>query len=395
MWLWPHAHLGAADTSAGSDGTLQALQQRFSPQKNVYLSNIFSQSPLVGAHEPLSVLLANPIPSLDKDGSFRYTNKGNFCKNYSWERTRMCVRIQWRSLFCVLFLMLICCTTATAAQVTVLLPDQPSREEDPADKVREMDVLLALIDPFTHVAMPMDMPQRIAVIRALTPPPPPVQGDKPADANAPDAPTPPPFVQESEELLGDIEEIRYLGEKSWATHVALSKPGLYTLIAETRPRYSEERQLFEQDLVKTMLPVFRVQDGWYAPIGLNFEIVPLTRPFGLMAPAYFSGKVLMGNSPYANMTVKAMRLNTNKRGLPTRWHEEQLLRTNEAGEFAFVCPMEGWWCFMASTVVGTPLKGPDNLFKPLELRTLFWTYVDDAKAAAHKPQRSGKEKNGK
>ena len=293
---------------------------------------------------------------------------------------------------CIL-LFLLALGPAALAQVTVLLPDQPTREEDPRDKERQMDVLLALIEPFAHVALPLDMPQRLAVVRAVPPAPraaaTPREGERPAQA------PPPPFVATSEELLGDCEEIRYLGEKSWATHVALNTPGLYTLLAETRPRFDAERQTFQQDFVKTILPVFGVQEGWYAPVGLHFEIVPQTRPFGLMAPAVFNGRVLVANAPLPNATVTLARLNTNARGVPTHWHERHVARTNAAGEFSLACPLDGWWCLYASTLMPTPLKGPDNTDKPLEIRAILWVYVDTPGNTTHKPTRPHKPKGAK
>ena len=247
------------------------------------------------------------------------------------------------ALLCLGALSLLCGGPANAREFSVLLPDQPTRDQDNANT--PLDVLFALADPFALAGTDIDMPQMLAVLRAL-----PANGDE-TDKKAK------PMV-EREELLGGIEEIRYADKKAWATHVALDTPALYTLIAESRPRWDEERGLFQQHFVKTALPVKGVERGWEFPVRMKFEIVPTTRPFGLMAPALFSGKVLLDNAPQPGCLVHIARMNTEKRGLPTAWHAVQVARTDDTGAFAFVCPLPGWWGFMA-VAHGDPLKGPD------------------------------------
>ena len=138
-----------------------------------------------------------------------------------------------------------------------------------------------------------------------------------------------------------------------------------------------------QHYVKTTLPVYGVERGWSLPVGQRFEIVPLSRPFGLTAPAMFSGVVLMDGKPLAAASVRMARINTEKRPVPTSWHEDIAARTNNKGEFSFVLNQPGWWCCMAS-IPGDPLKGPDGQPKPLQLGTLFWLYVDSISSEARK-----------
>lgn len=259
------------------------------------------------------------------------------------------------------------------AQYAALLPDLPTREKSVGHNAKQMDVLVALVDPFTQRATDMELPQMLAVLRHT------VRDNASKGSDN---------IQR-EELLGDLEEIRYQGKKAWAAHVALSAPGLYQIITETRPRWDEARGVFEQQFVKTVLPVFGLERGWDALAGLKFEIAPLTRPFGLMAPALMTARVLLSGAPLAGGMVRIARLNTEKRGLPGEWHTVQTAKTNASGEFSFVCPLPGWWAFMAVTP-GDALKGPDGHPKPLEMGAVLWVYVDDAKAGDFKPQKTAK-----
>ncbi len=224
-----------------------------------------------------------------------------------------------------------------------------------------------MMRPFQYEGLVMDMPQMFAVLRY--------------DSTTPvkDGVAQP----ERRDLLGDMEEIRYLNQKAWGANVALSKPGLYQFIIEGRPWWDAAHGRFLQHYVKTTQPVYGVERGWSLPVGQRFEIVPLSRPFGLTAPAMFSGVVLMDGKPLAAASVRMARINTEKRPVPTSWHEDIAARTNNKGEFSFVLNQPGWWCCMAS-IPGDPLKGPDGQPKPLQLGTLFWLYVDSLSSETRK-----------
>lgn len=248
--------------------------------------------------------------------------------------------------------------------------DQPgAAAQAPAEPQidEELDVLITMMRPFQYEGLVMDMPQMFAVLRY--------------DSTTPvkDGVAQP----ERRDLLGDLEEIRYLNQKAWGANVALTKPGLYQFIIEGRPWWDAAHGRYLQHYVKTTLPVYGVERGWSLPVGQRFEIVPLSRPFGLTAPAIFSGTVLMDGKPLASASVRMARINTEKRTVPTSWHEDIAARTNNKGEFSFVLNQPGWWCCMAS-IPGDPLKGPDGQPKPLQMGTLFWLYVDSLSSEPRK-----------
>ncbi len=225
----------------------------------------------------------------------------------------------------------------------------------------EVDLLITRMDPFHQQGQAMSMPQLFAVLRF--------------DAHTPrknDVPQP-----ERMDLLGDVEEITYLDKQAWAANVALNKPGLYQFIIETRPWWDAATQRYEQHYIKSFLPIYDVEDGWYEAAGLPVEILPLSRPFGLTAPCYFSGRVVEHGQPRPGVIVRASRINTDGQKVPTRWHEELVVRTDERGQFGLVLPRPGWWCCMAE-MPGTPLKGPDGTACPLRLGSGLWFYVDAA-----------------
>jgi uncharacterized GH25 family protein len=180
-----------------------------------------------------------------------------------------------------------------------------------------------------------------------------------------------------------VEEIRYLDQKAWAANVGLSRPGLYQFIIEARPWWDALRNSFVQHYVKTALPVYGVERGWDEPVGQRLEVLPLSRPFGLLSPALFAGKILLNGRPLPHATVRMSRINTDRSTVPTPWHEELAAAADSNGTFSFVLNQPGWWCCMTISQ-GEPLKGPDGEMRPLELGALFWLYVDAPAADARK-----------
>lgn len=241
---------------------------------------------------------------------------------------------------------------------------------------QEVDVLMTRMDPFRHLAEEMSMPQLFAVLRFD-------EHTLPKDGV---------MQPERVDLLGDVEEAQYLDKKAWGANVALDKPGLYQFIIETRPWWNEDAQRYDQHYVKSFLPVYGVETGWEHPAGLPVEIVPLSRPFGLSNPCLFSGRVLAHGKPRAGTIVRAQRINLENCPVPSRWHEDVTVRTNERGEFALVLNRPGWWCCTA-IMDGTPLKGNDGDPRPLQIGSSVWVYVDAADGLRPAQPQPAKKKN--
>lgn len=243
------------------------------------------------------------------------------------------------------------CQIVDAVNASILASIAPQQLKE------EVDLLIFGMEPFRYRGVAIDPPRIFTIYRF----------DR--DAEDPKRPAC------REDRLGDIEEIRYLGQKAWGANVGLDRPGLYQFVIETQPWWSPSEAGYARHIVKTMLPVYGEDWGWDIPLGLSHEIVPLVRPFGLLSPALFSARVLVNGKPAPDMPVHVFRINTEKSSVPTPWHEEMELRTLPDGTFSVVLNKAGWWCCAASRP-GEPLKGPDGQPSPLQESTLFWLYVD-------------------
>ncbi len=257
--------------------------------------------------------------------------------------------------------------------VTVLLPSIPWLEKmdvssEDKNKPRgragaktdspEVDILISMMDPYANVGMDMDMPQTMAAFMHAP-------GGESANFGRID-------------LLGDIEEIRYRDKKAWGVNMALEKAGLYQFIMDAKPWWDEEKGIYHQHQVKVVLPV-ATDAGWHLPAGQSFEILPLSRPFGLSAPAAFSGRVLLDGKPAPDVTISMGRINSPRIEAQTRWHETLAARTDQAGQFSFVLDKPGWW-YCEANIDGAPLKGPDGELKPVIRSAIFWLYVNPAQS---------------
>ncbi|MDE5833389.1 MAG: DUF4198 domain-containing protein [Desulfovibrio sp.] len=273
----------------------------------------------------------------------------------------------WLKLFLfALFFSLLAPGAPSAKPLAVIAPNQPTYDKPlggdenknataKREKELEADMLLGLVDPFEYAGKDMDRPQMFAV-RIFNP--------------SEDG-----FSEERRDLLGDLEEIRHLDTKAWGANAALDKPGLYQFIMETKPWWDEEEGIFFRQQAKVIAPVLGVEEGWDRPVGQPLEITPLTRPFGLTAPALFSGVILKDGKPRAGSVVEMGYINSPKQKVPTDWHRVFKTKTDERGKFSFVLNRPGWW-YCQVNAPASPLKGPDGQLKETQESSLLWLYVD-------------------
>lgn len=267
-----------------------------------------------------------------------------------------------RKIFLLPVFLLLALSPCHAGPVTAFVPSQPGLETGGKAPTDEVDILMTLMDPYEHSGVNMEMPQLFSVLYY------------------PDGFDSASMQPELRNLLGDVEEIRYLDKKAWGANVAIDKPGLYQFIMEARPWWNEEKKTYLHQQAKVLLPVLGVENGWNVPFGQSFEILPLTRPFGLTAPALFSGRILLDGKPLENIPIHMGRINTSHTQALTKWHKFLEARSDDDGQFSFVLNEPGWW-YCEASIPGAPLKGPDGAMRDLERSTILWLYIDAPHAA--------------
>jgi cobalt/nickel transport protein len=149
--------------------------------------------------------------------------------------------------------------------------------------------------------------------------------------------------------------------------------GDFVFILNTDPIWMEAEKEFFQDTVKVVLHV-EDQEGWDAEAGQGFEMVPLTRPYGLEPLMVFQAQVKAGK-PVAGTLVEIERYNqTPPKELPPDEHMTRTAKTDPNGVVTYTLTDAGWWSLTAQRPGGKMKhKGKDY---PIRRRTTLWVWVD-------------------
>lgn len=168
-------------------------------------------------------------------------------------------------------------------------------------------------------------------------------------------------------------------------------PGDYYLCLEAEPYFIPEEKVFWQDYVKQIWHVM-AQKGWDKPVGLEVEIVPLTRPYGWPAGAVFQAQALFKGKPLKNTKVEIEKFNgfyVPKDKLPKdRLGEDneplltRVTKTDGQGYLTFTLDSPGWWVVMVGAEDGK--KTHEGKSYPVEKRGCLWLYAEPAPATLQK-----------
>jgi cobalt/nickel transport protein len=164
--------------------------------------------------------------------------------------------------------------------------------------------------------------------------------------------------------------------------------GDYTFVLVTAPAWMEDQKESVEDVVKVVLHV-QTQKGWGAYLNEPTELVPITRPYGLLPGMVFQARALFPlppefakgkerSQPLAGALVEFERYNDK----PTKeGPEDELMtfrtQTDSQGVLTGALPEPGWWGITVSREAGT-FKAKGELF-PLKQRLTLWVHVSEKK----------------
>lgn len=158
--------------------------------------------------------------------------------------------------------------------------------------------------------------------------------------------------------------------KAWKSEYQIKKPGIYQFYVQPKPYFEESEGKFISHVPKLIISAFGLENGWDEPIGLKYEIIPMSKPFALYAGNLFQGKVLHNGKPASNVEVEVELFNEFNLKAPTDSHITQVVKTDKNGVFSFVMNHKGWWGFAALIEEGEEVyKGKKY---PIENGALLW-----------------------
>jgi cobalt/nickel transport protein len=157
----------------------------------------------------------------------------------------------------------------------------------------------------------------------------------------------------------------------------------YVFLIETQPIWMEEEGTFFQDSVKVVVHV-QAQRDWDHAFGRKFEIVPLTRPYGLQPGMILQARALKDEKPLAGALVEIERYNpVPPKELPPDEQITHTAKTDPNGIVTCTLTEPGWWCVAAHCNGGTAKR--DGKEVPVRKRAILWVFVDEKP-----PTQSGK-----
>ena len=171
----------------------------------------------------------------------------------------------------------------------------------------------------------------------------------------------------------ELTKTKLFNEQAWKSSYTFKRPGLYQFVVEPVPYFEPSEGKYIKHVPKLQVSAFGVEDGWDEPLGLAYEIVPLTKPFALYAGNLFQGQVLVHGKPAANVEVEVELYNSYGLKAPSDAHITQLVKTDANGVFSFAMNHKGWWGFAALIEEGQ--KEYKGKMYPIENGALMWVYA--------------------
>ena len=178
------------------------------------------------------------------------------------------------------------------------------------------------------------------------------------------------FVNSKNNKL-NLTQTTKLDHKAWSGSYDIKTPGVYKFFVQPQPYFEPAEEKFISHVPKLIVSSFGLEDGWDEPLGLKYEIIPMTKPFALYSGNLFQGKVLHDGKPAANTEVEVELYNEFGLKAPSDAHITQVVKTDDNGVFSFVMNHKGWWGFAALIEEGE-LKHSDGKMYPVENGALIW-----------------------
>lgn len=190
------------------------------------------------------------------------------------------------------------------------------------------------------------------------------------------------------DLMDRLAPITFKGARNdaaaYEASVPVTRPGDYVLVVEPAPYYEESEDIFIQQLTKVYLNHAEFPSDWMKPQDLPVEILPLNKPYNIVASSTFTGQVLSGGQPVAGAEIEVeymaaepdLSTNAAKAAVAAPMPGGSVVAISDAnGYFTFGIPRAGWWGFAALD------SGPatEHLGKPLSQDAVIWVRAWDVR----------------
>ena len=162
------------------------------------------------------------------------------------------------------------------------------------------------------------------------------------------------------DLKPTLRPMRFTGGENegaaFAGMVPVKRSGDYVLVTVPAPFYEEAEDKYIQQITKAFLNRNGLPTDWMEPVGLATEILPLNKPYNVIAGGTFTGQVLSGGAPASDVEIEIEYMAAEpdmERGAATAPTASPLpggaiVAVSDAnGYFSFGVPKAGYWGFAA------------------------------------------------
>lgn len=257
-----------------------------------------------------------------------------------------------KPLFPLLLALILSTALPARAHFGVILPSDDIISQDDA---RTFSLQIGFMHPFEGSRMDMAAPRQFGVMH---------QGVK-------------------TDLRDTLQANRATGRApgTWLASYQVKRPGDHIFYVVPEPYWEPAEDLFIIHYTKVCVAALGLETGWSQPVGLETEIIPMVRPYGLWTGNLFSGQVLLHGRPAAFTEIEVEYLNHSdaaqtKVVAPDEAFVTQVIRTDANGVFHYAMPRAGWWGFSALSEADRTLPHGDGQ-KAVEIGAVFWVYARD------------------
>jgi len=182
------------------------------------------------------------------------------------------------------------------------------------------------------------------------------------------------------DLISTLEKAAVPGAEgktvtAWRFRFKPEQRGDYVILLAAEPIWMEEEHEFWQDSVKVVLHV-QAQKNWDAIVEPGFEIVPLTRPYGLQPGMVFQAALETGKANGSGLIVEVERYNQSPpKALPADEQITRTVKTDRNNVLTCSLPEAGWWGITAQRESGKMARNGKEY--STRQRTTLWVFVDE------------------
>lgn len=174
------------------------------------------------------------------------------------------------------------------------------------------------------------------------------------------------------DLLPGLSAGKIMDRSAWQADVKMKRPGAHLFAMTPEPYWEPAEDCFIIHYTKTVVAAFGDDTGWDTELGLETEIIPLTRPLGLYAGNIFQGIVKKNGTPVPYAEVEVEYYNQDRKAhAPDDLMITQTIKADGNGVFSYAAPVAGWWGFAGLSTSDKKMV-QDGEKKDIEIGAVIW-----------------------